>query len=153
MVVTPPNRLHPPLHLLVRSRILCLIPPSEQPWNNHKFSISLCKRLIAQTNLKSYSNGNPLPAQVHSIIHVCPTHSHKPCCFISSTTTTTALDYMVLENLTSKFSSPSILDLKVGTRQYGDDIPEEKKKKHMKTVAESTSSTLGVRICGMQVVP
>ena len=61
-------------------------------------------------------------------------------------------DYMVLENLTSKFSSPSILDLKVGTRQYGDDIPEEKKKKHMKTVAESTSSTLGIRICGMQVL-
>ena len=59
------------------------------------------------------------------------------------------LDYMVLENLTSKFSSPSILDLKVGTRQHGDDIPEAKKRKHMKTVAESTSSTLGVRICGM----
>ena len=58
---------------------------------------------------------------------------------------------MVLENLTSKFSSPSILDLKVGTRQHGDDIPEAKKRKHMKTVAESTSSTLGVRICGMQV--
>ena len=60
-------------------------------------------------------------------------------------------DYVVLENLTSKFSSPSILDLKVGTRQHGDDIPEAKVRKHMKTVAESTSSTLGVRICGMQV--
>ena len=76
-----------------------------------------------------------------------------PCSYIISNfyLTPIPLDYMVLENLTSKFSSPSILDLKVGTRQYGDDVTETKKKKHMKTVAESTSSTLGIRICGMQV--
>ena len=57
----------------------------------------------------------------------------------------------MLENLTSKFSAPSVLDLKIGTRQHGDDVPEEKVKKHKETCANSTSRTLGVRICGLQV--
>lgn len=58
---------------------------------------------------------------------------------------------MVLENLTAKFKCPCILDLKVGTRQHGDDISEEKRKKHIERCANSTTKTLGVRICGLQV--
>ncbi len=58
---------------------------------------------------------------------------------------------MVMENLTHKFRKPCVLDLKVGTRQYGDDVSADKKKLHMEKCAHSTSGTLGVRICGMQV--
>ena len=60
-------------------------------------------------------------------------------------------DYVVLEDLTLKFQCPCVLDLKVGTRQHGDDITEEKRKLHVERCAKSTSHTLGVRICGMQV--
>ena len=60
-------------------------------------------------------------------------------------------EYVVLENLTQRFNCPCILDLKVGTRQYGDYSTEAKKQKHIKTCAMSTSSALGVRFCGLQV--
>ena len=61
------------------------------------------------------------------------------------------VDYMILENLTSKFTSPSVLDLKVGTRQHGDDSTPSKVAKHMHSCAMSTSSSLGVRMAGLQV--
>eukprot|EP01029_Cantina_marsupialis_P031346 TRINITY_DN89_c1_g1_i3.p1 TRINITY_DN89_c1_g1~~TRINITY_DN89_c1_g1_i3.p1 ORF type:complete len:259 (-),score=39.36 TRINITY_DN89_c1_g1_i3:664-1440(-) len=58
------------------------------------------------------------------------------------------VSFMVLEDLTSGRKHPCILDLKMGTKQHSPDSP--KARHHAEKCAQTTSSTLGLRICGMK---
>jgi len=59
--------------------------------------------------------------------------------------------FLLQENAVHSFRCPTIIDLKMGTRQYGDDASEEKKKRFIAKSEMSTTAKLGVRLCGLQV--
>ncbi|KAG7308486.1 hypothetical protein JYU34_005696 [Plutella xylostella] len=59
--------------------------------------------------------------------------------------------FLMMENITSSYTRPCVLDVKMGTRQHGDDASAEKRSKQIAKCQASTSAALGVRLCGMQV--
>lgn len=62
------------------------------------------------------------------------------------------VSFLLLENLVSLFSIPSIVDIKLGTTQYiPGEVKAEKKERQDEKCKKSTSAKLGMRICGMMV--
>ena len=57
----------------------------------------------------------------------------------------------MLEDLTRKFKYPCVCDIKMGTRQHGDDAAPDKRARHQNKVLTTTSLPLGIRMCGTQV--
>lgn len=66
---------------------------------------------------------------------------------------TSPAEFILLENLTWRHTMPCVLDLKMGTQQHGDDATEEKKAGKIRKCQQSTASTIGVCLSGMQVEP
>ncbi|XP_060070748.1 inositol hexakisphosphate kinase 1-like [Ylistrum balloti] len=60
-------------------------------------------------------------------------------------------NYIMLENLVGSLRMPCILDLKLGTKQTGDDTSEKDRKLREFRSAHSTSGSLGIRLTGMHM--
>lgn len=56
-----------------------------------------------------------------------------------------------LENLVGSYVWPSIVDIKLGSVLYDDDASDDKKWRLSQVSAETTSGSMGMRICGMKV--
>ncbi|CAD5206825.1 unnamed protein product [Bursaphelenchus okinawaensis] len=59
--------------------------------------------------------------------------------------------FIVIEDMVSAFAKPCVIDLKMGTRQYGDDASAQKRLSQHQKCRQSTSEEMGVRMVGMQL--
>lgn len=66
-------------------------------------------------------------------------------------TTSEVTQYILLEDLTRKMKNATVLDLKMGTRQYGVYAINKKKKSQKMKCQMTTSLKLGCRVCGLKI--
>ncbi|KAH9609524.1 hypothetical protein KSS87_022516 [Heliosperma pusillum] len=59
--------------------------------------------------------------------------------------------HLVMEDLISKYTNPSIMDVKIGSRTWYPQAPEAYFQKCLKKDIETSSAPLGFRICGVQI--
>lgn len=60
-------------------------------------------------------------------------------------------NYLMLTNVLYGYVQPSVMDIKLGSQLYDSNAPQEKKDRLIKVSEETTSGSMGFRICGMKL--
>lgn len=60
------------------------------------------------------------------------------------------LGYIILDDLTAGYVKPCIIDIKLGTRQYGVNATPAKIASKTRKTESTTSKSIGMRLCGFQ---
>ncbi|KAG6331036.1 hypothetical protein ID866_8057 [Astraeus odoratus] len=100
------------------------------------------------TRRRSRSRSIDFPVSLH---RVSPLSSRPLSRNPSDDSVTRQHHFILMEDLTGRLKHSCVLDLKMGSRQYGMDATSAKKKSQRKKCDRTTSRPLGVRVCGMQV--
>lgn len=99
---------------------------------------------------RSRSQDSPSPYRLMKP-HYADDHLSTPTQADMDSSVTRQNHFILMEDLTGRLKYSCVLDLKMGTRQYGMDATPAKKKSQRKKCDRTTSRSLGVRVCGMQV--
>ena len=113
---------------------------------------SNCFFLSTDTNLlyKYLLPNSEEPKNYEMVLAGCPSFGS----FIPHTYGTSTIEnkmYLVMDNLTSSFVSPSILDIKIGKTPTFPGASKEKLEKNILKTQNTTVSFLGLRLIGIKV--
>ena len=115
-------------------------------WCGIRLTPSIGRRRSRSRSLDSHRLPIPMPNPHPSAGHPSIPEQNE-----SEPPVTRQNHFILMEDLTGRLKHPCVMDLKMGTRQYGMDATPVKKKSQRKKCDRTTSRSLGVRVCGMQV--
>lgn len=96
--------------------------------------------------INSLSKISPLTCRYYGVIDLQSMKDNKT---LSPTTTAMSYPHLLIENITSIFRHPNIIDLKMGTQTYEPSAPESKQLREIQKYTQQAE--FGFRIVGMRV--
>ncbi|KAH8106279.1 SAICAR synthase-like protein [Cristinia sonorae] len=130
--------------------------PEEQHDDHTPFMMRRKDGSFSRSRGRNRSRSQEPPAyRIMQQPHLSEDHHHQPSSIPGQSEVDSGVTrqnhFILMEDLTGRMKHSCVLDLKMGTRQYGMDATAAKKKSQRKKCDRTTSRSLGVRVCGMQV--
>lgn len=95
---------------------------------------------------ESFSSNKKIPVHIHRYFPVY--HGTQ---LVEASDGSGKLPHLVLEDVVSGYSNPSVMDVKIGSRTWYPDVTEEYFKKCIKKDRETTTVSLGFRVSGFKI--